>query len=137
MMAAVLPEDDCDAADRRARQLGALAELGEIGMQIARALRDQVVASAAAGPEAPRTLPGFDPGLAFSRVARAVRLTFALENRFASDAVEASRETRIDALRDGLWAQRMRATARQDAVGEIIERGIRAQARAGGLAADA
>ena len=57
------------ALDRTARHMARLEELAEIGMAIARALGRQ----AAAGSE--------EAGLAFTRVARAVRQTVALEER--------------------------------------------------------
>ncbi len=74
------------APDWRAEHLEVLAELRTMGMQLARNLTRQVLAqteAAEAGEvEAPgrRSAPA-DPGLTFSRISRAVRLTLALEAR--------------------------------------------------------
>jgi hypothetical protein len=63
-----------------------LRELGEMGMEMARALRAEVRARAEAADDAgesPRSVA--ELGLAFSRVARAVRQTLALEVRLEED----------------------------------------------------
>jgi hypothetical protein len=74
-----LTRDEADALDPHARRIeqGAcvLKQLGEIGLEMARAVRDQVAARA--------ETPFRDPALAFSRIARAIRLTVALEARLA------------------------------------------------------
>jgi len=71
-----------DPADVRTGELAAmLRELSEIGMDLARSLReavrDQVEAARAAGEPAPAVTS--EAGLTFSRIARGVRLTVALE----------------------------------------------------------
>ena len=83
------PAAPCAAEARQARQLGVLQELTEIGMQMARALRDEALAPVEAPAEAP-TQPaprarfgGKDLGLQFSRIAKAVRQTVALETHIA------------------------------------------------------
>ena len=58
-------------------------ELAEIGMELARALRRQVLERAAGDQWGDgRGEPPVDIGLTFSRIARAVRLSLALEERF-------------------------------------------------------
>jgi hypothetical protein len=100
MYAAPLPTDftAADPADARAgRRLRMLEELAEIGMDMARALRRQALAQAElqdigeragvteiAGGVVTLSVKG-DLGLAFSRVARAVRLTLAMETRRGDD----------------------------------------------------
>jgi hypothetical protein len=65
------------------RQLAALSELAEIGMEIARAA-GPAVADAAAKEAAESAFRG-DAVLAYTRVARAVRLTFALQVQLLKD----------------------------------------------------
>jgi hypothetical protein len=72
---------EADAAARVARQQGALQELAELGMRIARA----ICAEAEAPTEPGRKFAG-DPALMFSRVSRAVRMTLALETRLAEES---------------------------------------------------
>src|SRR4051794_18794903 len=64
------------------RQLATLTRLAEIGMEIAEAAGRQAAAAQSDAGEA--ALPG-DPGLTYSRAARAVRLTIALQSRLAKD----------------------------------------------------
>jgi hypothetical protein len=75
------PEDSSDEtwpdADARARrQLRLLEALSDMGMDLARTLHRQVTEPGEDG-----AAPPADPGLAFARVSRAVRLTLALEMR--------------------------------------------------------
>jgi hypothetical protein len=72
-------EADLAEAARDRRMLDRLAE---IGMEIAEALGEQVLAQAAA-PDAP--VPGPDLTLAFTRVARTVRQTLALKPKLAEE----------------------------------------------------
>ncbi|MDB5462558.1 MAG: hypothetical protein JWP23_947, partial [Phenylobacterium sp.] len=74
------PDDSAEA--RTARHLRGLAELGEIGMELARLVRRQAVEQAAANPD---SAVDERVGLVFARIARAVRQTFALEARLADD----------------------------------------------------
>lgn len=73
-----------NATDRAAQRLAMLQELSEIGMELARGLRTQALAAPEAQDEAPtpKVTPG-DPVLMFTRVARAVRQTLALEMRLS------------------------------------------------------
>ena len=96
----------CAAEARRARQLAMLQELAEIGMQVARAVRDEALAPVEpAEMDAPKPASRFgggDLGLVYSRVARAVRLTLALETRVAEEIEQARDEqerTRLEAIR--------------------------------------
>jgi hypothetical protein len=85
------PSDSAEA--RTERHLRGLAELGEIGMELARLVRRQAVEQAAASPDG-----AVDEhlGLVFARIARAVRQTFALEARLAEERRTArAAETRL------------------------------------------
>ena len=64
---------DAAFAARAERRLRVLAELADIGMEISRALRERVAQQV--GEDETKG----DPGLAFSRIARAVRQTLALD----------------------------------------------------------
>ncbi|MDR3509931.1 MAG: hypothetical protein P4L64_18745 [Caulobacteraceae bacterium] len=100
-MASAAPLDDLDApdpsVDLAAWQGRVLKELTEIGMSIARGMERRVLADRAAeiaAVEQGRPLPerdGFDPGLAYSRLARAVRLNLALMTRLGDEQVERAR----------------------------------------------
>jgi hypothetical protein len=105
--------DEADEAWAQ-QQLRQLQELAEIGMQIARTLPAQAAALA----------PSDDPAVAgqvaltFSRVARAVRQTLALEARLRRDlkdglgALRAERKAQADAARAEALAQRRRGLRR-------------------------
>ncbi len=91
-----LPQPDPAPADpaqqRTERHLRMLAELGALGMDLARALHRRAMSEAAEVPAgAPsdatphRAAPQADPALQFARIARAVRQTVALEARLAED----------------------------------------------------
>jgi hypothetical protein len=68
------------------RQLAMLTRLAEIGMEIAEAAGRRACALAEGGEAAPSLVAqGPDPGLAYARAARAVRLTIALQSRLAKD----------------------------------------------------
>src|SRR5687767_8630850 len=86
------------ATDARAlieRQLAMLTRLAEIGMEIAEACGREAVAAPGAGEGAAQTPERLrDPGLAFARVARAVRMTIALQSRLAKDLAALDRTDR-------------------------------------------
>jgi hypothetical protein len=124
------PDPALDQADARARGAGetaearaerhlrTLKELAEIGMELARAVRRQAV-EAPAGGDAPGGEPGAgDVGLVFSRIARAVRLTLALEARLEQD--RQARDAQIEAA----LAPRRELQATLKA-GEFIHRSVR------------
>jgi hypothetical protein len=85
------PPEPSAADQRRAAralvegQMAALTRLAEIGMEIAEAAGRQ-----ASAPDGGGAL--VDPGLTYSRAARAVRLTFALQTRLARDLAGLGRD---------------------------------------------
>ena len=88
----------CRCGDERAeRHLQTLQELAEIGMQMARAVRDEALAPTEPADEDAPTKPASrfgngDLGLIYSRIARAVRQTLALEARVTEDIEKAKVE---------------------------------------------
>ncbi len=112
-----------------------LRELAEIGMALARAIGEQALAALEApatpdpaAPQAeapdPQSPPRTDPGLAFARVARAVRQCIALEARIAAGPLPAPR---------GRAAPQPAPDPRRD----LIRRVVRLAAEADGLASTA
>jgi len=117
----------CAAQARAARQLAMLQELAEIGMQIARAVRDEALALAAPADEdaPPRSRFGNgDLGLVYSRVARAVRQTVALETRVAGEIETA----RVERARRRDAALRWAADERQHEIRDYVAEAIEAEA---------
>lgn len=112
----LVPTDLPPAADPSARTLleaqqAMLAELAEIGMQLARAAGRRASALAE-GDDA--GADGQDPALSYARAARAVRLTIALQSRLAKD---------LTALAEAETRARGAAAARQrDRIHRRIER---------------
>jgi hypothetical protein len=104
------------AAERTERHLQMLQELGELGMRLARAVTEQAVETAAE--------PDRDLGLVFSRIARAVRQTIALEAKLAEDRRKAETET---AERRATETRR-RAVDRKTKVRLLVERVLDAEA---------
>jgi hypothetical protein len=115
-------------AARTERQLAMLHELAEIGMQIARAVRDEAVARAEAAdedaPAASSRFGGADLGLVYSRVARAVRQTLALETRVAEDIAKA----KVERERGRIAAIRRVADERQQEIRDYVAEAIEAEA---------
>jgi hypothetical protein len=115
------------AAARTARQLAMLQELAEIGMQMARAVRDEALARAEdadAAPKPPSPFGGGDLGLVYARIARAVRQTLALETRVA-DGIE---KAGIEQARNRVAAVRTALDERQHAVRDYVADAIEAEA---------
>jgi hypothetical protein len=111
------------AADRAARQMGMLRELAELGMELARALGAQALAELSPTdetPDAPKVTTA-DPVLMFTRVARAVRQTVALEMRIG-------RADEADQAQDDRALARYEQLARKTLVHEIATEAVRAQA---------
>jgi hypothetical protein len=109
-----LPSPNPEAAERRARHLRILAELADIGMELVQQVRLQALEEDAPG--------GADPVLAFTRLAKAVRQTVALEARVAAggfDSVQpVSRASRSDP------AARSRARQVKERVRRSVEEAI-------------
>jgi hypothetical protein len=122
-VAAADPAED-RAEDRAARHGRVLEELAEIGLDLARALRRQVT-------EADTPADAGQVALAFSRIARAVRLTLALEDRLAEDHAARVREQ-----------ERARIKLRHDAavnravVKKMVEETVEAETNEGGREAE-
>jgi hypothetical protein len=107
------------APEAQAELVSALRELREIGMELARALRVQALAAMAPpepGSESARQVTQGDPVAMFTRVARAVRMTVALEMRLAEPGPD--REAR---RREALQARQRRKAAVCDVVQQIVE----------------
>jgi hypothetical protein len=114
------------AQARTERQLAMLAELAEIGMQMARAVRDEAVARAEVvdATAQPSRFGGGDLGLIYSRIARAVRQTLALETRLAEDIEKAT----VERARNRLETLRRAATERQEQIRDYVAEAIEAEA---------
>jgi hypothetical protein len=93
-----------DRSDRTEQHLRILAELAEIGMDLARAVRQQALGQAvpqqtedpqaeAPQADAPEPVGGGDLALVFSHIARAVRQTAALEAKIAEGRHQISPQT--------------------------------------------
>ena len=83
------------AEDRAARQMAMLRELSELGMDLARALGAQALAEMNPTDEDTPKVTTADPVLMFTRVARAVRQTVALEMRIGrADAEDQAEDDR-------------------------------------------
>jgi hypothetical protein len=104
--------------DRAERRFRALQELTEIGMDLAREVRRQVLDPAAEAP-------GADLGLAFSRIARAVRQTVALEAKLDQDR----QKSQAEAASRLAVETRLRGIRRKTKVRDIVERVIETEAR--------
>ena len=108
-----------------------LRELAEIGMDLARALRRQVLEP----EDGPAMAAGVDPALAFSRLARAVRLTVALKARLDMPAAAEAKappppeqKAQTDRVR-GRLAARALGLVRREAVRQVILRTVETEAR--------
>jgi hypothetical protein len=105
------------SSDRAERRLRILQELAEIGMDLARAVRTRALA--AKDPAAT-----VDLGLSFSRIARAVRQTVALEARLEQDRQAAAAERAERQARDA----REQAYKHKARIRGLVERAIDAEA---------
>jgi hypothetical protein len=117
------------ARARIERQMARLDRLAEIGMEIAEACGRDARAMAAAANEAdaapapePRREHSRDLGLVFARVARAVRMTIALEQRLAGDLADLDRAE--------LRAQQDRTAKRRRHLGRLIQAAAEASVEA-------
>lgn len=116
------------------RQLAVLGRLAEAGLNIALAVERQAMAAEGAASGAPsgaaQAAPA-DVALAYGRVARAVRLTVALQARLVKDLQALDEGAARRRIRDAAEAGRDRQTAeaaRKARVERIVERLIRAEA---------
>ncbi|HZZ69059.1 MAG TPA: hypothetical protein VFE18_12880 [Phenylobacterium sp.] len=117
-----------DPAARMERHLRLLQELAELGMRMARAVTEQVVAQGAdegsdAGPGDSR-LAG-DPGMVFSRIARAVRLTLVLEAKLAEELADKERIDRSEAVRRARAIAQAPYREREEHLRRAVARAIR------------
>ncbi len=110
-----------------------LAELGDIGMELARDLRPSAPDAdrAGAGQNAdPGVEQRVDAALAYTRVARAVRQTVALAARLTAEARERGRQDVLDeATRSA--AERRRTKQKKERVRRLVEDAISADTDAG------
>ena len=125
----------CDApeAELTARHLRMLAELGDIGMELARDLRPSAPDAdrAGAGQNAdPGVEQRVDAALAYTRVARAVRQTVALAARLTAEARERGRQDVLDeAVRSA--AERRRTKQKTERIRKLVEDAIASEADTG------
>ena len=118
----------------RAGQLAVLQELTEIAMQIARAVRDEVLAPVdEAKPAPPSRFGRGDPGLVISRIAKAVRQTLLLQTR-VFDGIEKAKEAEG---RRKLDVQRLILDQRQEDVRGFVADAIETEVERGDLAEQA
>ena len=117
--------DEIDAAAaRKERLLQVLQELTEIGMEIARALKAEALARVDAKPAAAPAFAKADLGLVFSRIAKAVRQTVALEMRIA----EGLQISRAEEQRRQANVRQLEAQHRQEDVREYVAEAVAADA---------
>jgi hypothetical protein len=113
-----LPAQAPEAMERRGRHLRMLAELAEIGMELAREVRLQAVEAAPPG----RVIKA-DPVVAFARLGKAVRQTLALESKVAAGGFDGPFPvSRSAAQPDGAyrpWDSGTKATVRRSVVEAI------------------
>ncbi len=125
--ASIAPASD-DPEDRTAWRLAMLRELAELGMEMARAVRDEAVARSEPAeegePRPPARFPAGDLGLVYSRIARAVRQTLALHERIAEDG----RKAGVERARSRVAAIRAAAEDRQNEIRDYVAEAIEAEA---------
>jgi hypothetical protein len=109
---------------RAERHLRLLQELAEIGMDIARAVRAEALARDDAAEPTPSRFGKGDLGLVYSRVARAVRQTFALEARLA----EGIEKARVDREQRRVNVAQLEFEQRQEDIRDFVAQAIEADA---------
>jgi hypothetical protein len=124
--------------DRTERHLRMLEELAEIGMDLARAVRRQALEQAADEPAgaADRADPierigGGDLGLIFSRIARAVRQTVALEARIEEERRAREQRAEAEQAQRAAVIEQDRKRRRKTQVKRAVEQVIEAEADGG------
>ncbi len=118
------PTIDTPVESRTERHLRLLQELAEIGMDIARAVRAEAVAEDDSQEPTPSRFGRGDLGLVYSRIARAVRQTLALEAHVADDIGKA----RAEQERRRLDAAQVAFRHRQEDVRDFVARAVEADA---------
>lgn len=108
-----------DEEERIAWRRRALARLVNIGMEIAEALKQRVASEEALA---------FDPGLAFGRLARAVRLSLVLDEKMGATAAERAAQAERRRLQKARDEQTARMYRRKDEAYGRIERAVSAEA---------
>ena len=117
--------DEIDPAlARKERCLQVLQELTEIGMEIARALKAEALARVEAEPAVAPRFAKADLGLVFSRIAKAVRQTVALEMRIA----EGLQIGRAEEQRRQANVRQLELQHRQEDVREYVAEAVAADA---------
>ncbi|MDB5454348.1 MAG: hypothetical protein JWO33_2926 [Caulobacteraceae bacterium] len=120
MPASQTSEPILPAEERAERHGQVLKDLAAIGMNLARLVESRAVAAAQADPAAPLG----EVALQFSRIARAVRQTLALEAHLAEENAALADDEHRDRS-DARWVEGRR---RREAAGEIVERLIETEA---------
>ncbi|MDR3513199.1 MAG: hypothetical protein P4L73_16305 [Caulobacteraceae bacterium] len=120
-MAGGCDDTQAGAQVRAGRRVAMLERLAGIGMTLAETLEREVVEAAA--DDAPARRFGRDPAAAFARIARAVRLTLALEARF-DEALQAGEA--IAALANGARLAEAEAAGRERRMRGYINRTVAA-----------
>jgi len=123
------------------RQLRVLGELAEIGLNLARAVERRAALAptcepSAEAPGAAQAMKG-DVWLAYTRIARAVRLTLALQSRLIQDLQaldEAAERQRLGGCSNAARARKARV---RRILARVIDAEIGDEAEAGRLAAEA
>jgi hypothetical protein len=130
---------DVRVTDRTERHLRMLQELAEIGMDLARAVRRQALEQAAAEPagiDQTSTIEragttervGGDLGLVFSRIARAVRQTVALESKIEEERRARDQRAEAEQAQRAATIARERKARQKARVKRIVEQAIDAEA---------
>jgi hypothetical protein len=108
------------------QQLRMLTRLAEVGLNIAGAVERRALAEASAPGAADQ---GCDWGLVYSRIARAVRLTIALQSKLLKDlaAFDEAGAGQSPAADGEATAEHDRAALRTDRIGRIAQRVVEAE----------
>jgi hypothetical protein len=134
--------------ERLARYSSGLRLLAEIGLDLARGLRQEALGPAAEAPvqaaeertpqadapapvaaDAPPDRPTLtETSRSFERVARAVRLSYMLEEKLIRDFAAHAKEAAKDAAEQAIEAERKRRSATKSTVNRVVKEAIQAEA---------
>jgi hypothetical protein len=134
--------------ERLARYSSGLRLLAEIGLDLARGLRQEALGPAAEAPaqaaeertaqsDAPAPIAADAPpdrptltetSRSFERVARAVRLSYMLEEKLIRDFAAHAKEAAKDAAEQAIEAERKRRSATKSTVNRVVKEAIQAEA---------